>query len=179
MAKIYQIKISLKGITPPIWRRIEVSSDIDLEQFANNLIDAMGWHGSHLMCFEIGGEEYFRDEESVHDLGGKLMHKTKLNKCLSTPKQKIRFAYDFGDDWQHDVVLEKILEVSPGVQYPRCTGGKRHCPPEDCGGVWGYQEILEALKDPENPEHKELLEWVGEGFDAEGFEVGVGSERMS
>jgi len=171
MSKIYQLKITLKRISPAIWRRIEVSSDIKLDQLAQTILRVMGWHGGHLMSFEIGREEYQLDQESVRELGGVLMSKARLDKCLRIPKQKGLFTYDFGDDWEHDVLLEKILEAEEGIKYPRCTAGKRNCPPEDCGGHWGYADILKALKDPDNPENEELLDWVGEDFDPEEFDL--------
>ncbi len=178
MSKIYQIKITLKRISPPIWRRIEVPSDIRLSQLAQIILGAMGWYGGHLMSFEIDGEEYQLDHESVRELGGILMSKARLDKCLSAPKEKGLFTYDFGDDWEHEVLLEKILDPEPGTIYPRCTAGKRHCPPEDCGGPWGYADILKALKDPENPENEELLEWVEEDFDPEAFDMEGVNGRM-
>jgi hypothetical protein len=133
----------------------------------------MGWDGYHLMSFDIGGEEYHLDEEGVQDLGGKLMAKAKLNKCFTAEKQKGLFTYDFGDNWEHDIVLEKILDPTPDTKYPRCTDGKRACPPEDCGGPWGYADFLVAISDPKHPEHESMLEWVGGDFDPEEFDVEV------
>lgn len=176
--KTYRLKITLKHVKPPIWRRIETLSDTRLDHLAQTILHAMGWYGGHLMSFEIDGMEYHLDHESVYDLGGKLMRKTRLDKCLTAEKQKALFTYDFGDDWQHEILLEKILEPEPGATYPRCTAGAHHCPPEDCGGPWGYADILNALKDPDNPEHAELLEWVGEDFDPEAFSVEAVNERM-
>lgn len=178
MSKIYQIKITLNHIKPAIWRRIEVRPDIRLDELGETILMAMGWYGGHLMCFEFDGTEYHFDHESVSDLGGKLMSKARLDKCLSRENQKGLFTYDFGDNWEHEVLLEKILAPEPGAQYPRCTAGKRNCPPEDCGGPWGYSDILEALKDPDNPESNELLEWVGYDYDPEAFELEGTNERM-
>ncbi len=171
MATIYQLKITLKRISPAIWRRIEVPTNINLDDLSRIILRAMGWYGGHLMSFEIGRNEFFGDKESAHEFGGILMSKARLDKYLTTTKQKAKFTYDFGDDWEHDVLLEKILDAEAGIKYPRCTAGKRHCPPEDCGGPWGYAGILEALKDPEKPENEELLEWVGDDFDPEAFDL--------
>lgn len=176
--KIYRLKITLKHIKPSIWRRIEVPSDVRLDDLAETILRVMGWHGGHLMCFEIDGTEYHLDHESVRDLGGKLMRNAKLDKCMTAEKQKAVFTYDFGDDWQHEILLEKISGPEPNATYPRCTDGKRNCPPEDCGGPGGYADILEALKDPDNPEYEELLEWVDEDYDPEAFSVEEVNERL-
>ena len=86
-------------------------------------------------------------------------------------KDKLVYTYDFGDNWQHEIVVEKILQPEEGVKYPRCISGKRSCPPEDVGGVPGYEEFLEAIMDPDHPEHEEMIEWAGEGFDPERFNI--------
>jgi len=130
MSKIYQLKITLKRISPPIWRRIEVPSDTRLDDLSRVILRAMGWYGYHLMSFEHNREIYYGDRESELELEGRLMAKYTLNKLLRAPKDKLLFNYDFGDDWRHDVTLEKILDPEPGTKYPRCTAGKRNCPPE-------------------------------------------------
>ena len=130
----------------------------------------MGWTDSHLHVFTSGGESYgvpdHDDEMEIHD-----ERRVKLNQLLTAPKQKLRYQYDFGDSWTHEVLLEKVLAPEPGATYPRCTAGKRACPPEDCGGVWGYPDFLEAIADSEHEEHDELLEWVGGEFDPEAFDL--------
>ncbi|MEQ1747061.1 MAG: plasmid pRiA4b ORF-3 family protein [Saprospiraceae bacterium] len=176
--KIYQLKITLKNISPTIWRRVEVQSDINLDDLSRVILNVMGWYGGHLMIFEIGRREFYFDKESAHQFDGILMSKARLNKYLTAPKDKAKFTYDFGDDWQHNVVLEKILDPEPGATYPRCTAGKRKCPPEDCGGPWAYAGILEALKDPDKTKNKELLEWVGDDYDPEAFSVEWANGRM-
>jgi len=178
MAKIYQLKIALRGSSPPIWRRIEVAADTNLEALSWHILHAMGWYGGHLMSFDIGRESFFADKESALGLHGSLMRDARLNKHLETPKQKIRFTYDFGDNWQHDVLLEKILDPEPGTRYPRCTNGKRNCPPEDCGGVWGYAGFLEAISDPKHAEHEDMLDWIGGEFDSEEFDLEEVDRRM-
>jgi Plasmid pRiA4b ORF-3-like protein. len=87
------------------------------------------------------------------------------------PKDKFRYVYDFGDDWRHDIVVEKVLDPDEGIKYPVCIGGKRNCPPEDVGGPWGYEDFLEAIQDPQHPEHESMLEWVGGSFDPEEFSI--------
>jgi hypothetical protein len=174
MAKIYQLKITLKEVKPPVWRRVEVPANMKLNDLNYLILNVMGWGGGHLTSFEFGREEYVNDTAFMFeelDLEGLPMSKTRLDKVLTTEKQKGIFTYDFGDDWRHEVLLEKILPAEKGVSYPRCTAGKRACPPDDCGGPWGYAEFLKAIQDPKHPEHEELLDWIGGAFDAEEFDL--------
>ncbi len=166
--RIYQLKITLDGSKPPIWRRVEVADTITLAKLHTIVQAAMGWYDSHLHQFSVGAEYYGvpHPEMDVRD-----ERRLKLNQALTAPQQKIRYEYDFGDSWLHDIVLEKVLDPEPGVSYPRCTAGKRACPPEDCGGVWGYAELLETISDPQHPEHEEMREWLDEDFDPEAFDL--------
>ncbi len=178
MSKIYQLKITLKEVKPPVWRRVEVSSDIKLDKLGDLILRVMGWGGYHLTSFEFHGEEYFGDKESAEDMGGKLVSKTKLSQCLTGENQKGLYTYDFGDDWRHEILLEKILDAEKGVKYPRCIAGKRACPPDDCGGAWGYEDFLKAIKNPKHPEHEEMLDWIGGEFDAEAFDLEEANEDI-
>jgi hypothetical protein len=174
MSKIYQLKITLKGVKPPVWRRVEVPADMKLSDLNYLIINVMGWGGGHLTSFEFDYEEYVNDTAFMFkelDMDGEPMSKTRLNQVLVAEKQKGLFTYDFGDDWRHEVLLEKILDAEKGVKYPRCTAGKRACPPDDCGGPWGYADFLEAINDPKHLEHEEMLDWVGGEFDAEWFDL--------
>ncbi len=94
-----------------------------------------------------------------------------LSCVLQEPKDKIIYEYDFGDSWEHELLLEKVLAPDPAIRYPICVTGKRACPPEDCGGIWGYAELLEALASPNHPEHASMLEWAGDDFDPEAFDL--------
>jgi hypothetical protein len=167
--RIYQLKITLKGSKPPIWRRIEVADTVTLARLHQILQVTMGWSDYHLHQFVIEGISYGvpdpDDEQEVRD-----GRKVKLNQLLSASKQTLVYEYDFGDGWEHQVVLEKAITPEPDVIYPRCTAGKRACPPEDCGGIWGYVSFLEAIADANHPEHDESLEWVGGSFDPEQFD---------
>lgn len=100
-----------------------------------------------------------------------MKKKARLKKHMRREGQKFRYEYDFGDGWEHEVLLEKILPVAAGVQYPRCLKGKRACPPEDCGGAWGYEDLLKALADKNHPDHEMYLEWLGGEFDPEEFDL--------
>ena len=171
-AKIYQLKITLKYIRPPIWRRIQIRRDITLAELHLILQAGMGWTNSHLHQFRVG-KTYYGDPDidEFGDMNLKDERKLRLSKLLSKPKQKIVYEYDFGDGWEHEILLEKIVPAEPGIQYPRCLGGARACPPEDCGGVGGYAEFLAAIRDPNHEEHDEYLDWIGGEFDPEEFDV--------
>ena len=158
-AVIYQLKIQLQGSKPPIWRRVEVLSDITLDTFHEVIQAAMGWDDSHLHNFEQNDRIFEPDNDSMgdgFDMEGEDESKFTLEQLLTTPKEKLEYTYDFGDSWDHTITLEKILEPDAKVQYPRCTKGKSACPPDDCGGIWGYYEMLEAIKDPEHPDFSTL-----------------------
>lgn len=171
--QIYQLKISLSELTPPVWRRIQVPSRMTLGDLHSLIQVAMGWDNSHMHQFRVGktcyGPLYPEDFDGVTET--KDEDKTTIGEVLTKPKAKLGYEYDFGDGWEHDVILEKILPPEQGVKYPVCTDGKRACPPEDCGGVWGYANMLEVMDDPEHPEHDEMAEWLGEEFDPEAFSV--------
>jgi Plasmid pRiA4b ORF-3-like protein len=168
--RVYQLKITLKDGKPPIWRRVEVADDITLARLHHIVQVAMGWTDSHLHMFSLGRTSYgVPDPDYNEDVRDERRY--KLNQLLTAPKQKLSYEYDFGDSWTHELLLEQVREPEPGATYPRCITGKRACPPEDCGGVWGYAEFLEAIADPEHPEHDELLEWVGGEFDPAAFDV--------
>jgi Plasmid pRiA4b ORF-3-like protein len=133
----------------------------------------MGWTNSHLHSFNIQGVEYgepmpefgFNDEEMRDE------QTVTLSKIVPREKFKFLYLYDFGDSWEHEILVEKVLEADSETAYPICIKGKRACPPEDCGGVWGYQEFLNAIQNSEHPEHEEMLEWVGGFFDPEDPEL--------
>ena len=166
---IYQLKITLRDSKPPIWRRVQVPGDYDLAKLQRVIEAAMGWDGYHLHQFYIDNDYYAipspEDWEPVID-----ERDYKLQDVATHEKKKFTYEYDFGDSWEHVILVEKIIPPEEGVSYPVCVTGKRACPPEDVGGVWGYAEFLEAIADPEHPEHESYLEWVGEGFEPETFD---------
>jgi len=170
-SKIYQLKITLKYIRPPIWRRIEVPGDVTLDELHLILQAAMGWTNSHLHQFKVGKIYYGEPSiDEFSDLNLKDESKARLHNVLAKPKQKMIYEYDFGDGWEHEILLEKVLQPDSVVRYPRCIGGARACPPEDCGGTGGYMNFLEAIADPEHEEHEEYLDWIGGEFDPEKFD---------
>jgi pRiA4b ORF-3-like protein len=170
--KIYQVKITLKYVRPPIWRRVQVRGDITLAKLHEIIQIAMGWFDSHLHQFRMGKVYYGTpDIDEFSELNLKDDSKAQLGRVLTKLKQKLIYEYDFGDGWEHEILLEKILPPEPGVRYPRCIGGARACPPEDCGGTGGYANFLTAIGDPNHEEHDEYLDWIGGEFDPEEFEL--------
>lgn len=169
--KVYQLKVTLRHTRPPIWRRLQVRGDTTLGRLHHVLQVAMGWTDSHMHQFVTKGKYY---GVAAPDLGldRENEDKIRLDQVLRKPKERMIYEYDFGDSWEHDVVVEKLLPVQPGRRrYPMVTGGRRACPPEDCGGIPGYYHLLEVLGNPNHPEHEELLEWSGGEYDPERFDV--------
>ncbi len=167
---VYQIKVTLKGTKPPIWRRIQVASDATLANLHDILQSVMGWEGYHLYQFLIDGIEY-GDPNLLDELEAENARTATLNTLVRGEKFKFIYEYDFGDGWEHEILVEKMLALDKGKQYPLCITGKRACPPEDCGGIWGYADFLEAIQDPKHPEHDEMVEWVGGEFDPTAFDA--------
>ncbi|MEM0161265.1 MAG: plasmid pRiA4b ORF-3 family protein [Thermoplasmata archaeon] len=168
---LFQIKISLKGIRPSIWRRVLVPTDFSLHQLHLVIQAAMGWENYHLYRFMINGQSFsLPDEDNFFDEMDS--RKTRLNNLFFMGKSpKMTYTYDFGDNWEHNILIEKIIPQDPGETYPKCIGGKRACPLEYCGGVYGYYELLEVLSDPSNREHESMKEWAGEDYDPEKFDI--------
>nr|WP_296910465.1 plasmid pRiA4b ORF-3 family protein [Thiocapsa sp.] len=138
----------------------------------------MGWHDGHLHAFDIGGEQY-GDQQSVNDVNDE--NRVTLNGLLRSRIVRFTYTYtyDFGDDWEHTVALEKSEPAVEGLSYPICVTGKRNCPPEDCGGVWVYQELPAILANPANPEHTEQIDWIGEEFDPEEFNLDLANTLLA
>jgi hypothetical protein len=181
---IYQIKVTLKESKPSVWRRIEVRGDATLGELHAIIQMAMGWTNSHLHHFIVGKRPNLRfigapdpyegddlmDEENEDEI--------VISRVLPAAKSKITYEYDFGDSWEHEVVLEQIAGAEAGADYPRCIAGENACPPEDVGGVWGYVNFLQAINNPEHNQHEEFLEWVGGEFDPEEFDLDAVNELL-
>ena len=170
--RIYEIKVTLGEIRPPIWRRIQVTSDTTLRKLHRILQEVMGWEDYHLHQFIIDELDYGEPDPEI-DYGNptKSDRTVRLSEVVSGPKTKFAYEYDFGDGWWHEVIIEKILPPQEKVRYPICLAGKRACPPEDCGGPPGYAEFLEAIRDSNHERHEELLEWIGGSFDPDAFDL--------
>lgn len=169
---ILQLKVSLVGESkPPIWRRLLVPSTMRLNRVHDVIQAAMGWEDYHLHAFEAGGVDYGLPDP---ELGHRDERKTSVGDLLREPGDGMHYVYDFGDHWRHDILVEKVLASNPGGRYPVCVAGKGQCPPEDCGGVWGYADLRETLADETHPEHADMLEWLGieraQEFDPNAFD---------
>jgi hypothetical protein len=177
-AQVYQLKITLQGTKPPIWRRVQVPGNVTLAQLHDTVQAVMGWTDSHLHQFIIGDECYGpHDPDLDMDLDMADERKVKLSQVASL-KDKFVYQYDFGDCWEHLILVEKLLPPEPEVRYPACVDGQRNCPPEDCGGAWGYQSLLKTIADPTHPDHEEMCEWLGDEFDAEVFDVATINSQL-
>lgn len=179
--QVYQFRIELRDIEPKIWRAIQVPETYTFWDFHVAIQDAMGWLDCHLHEFIVTDpitrkkviigtpteeEEGFFIEETIP--GWKVM----IADGFSKRNKKAYYCYDFGDDWQHIIKLEKILPKDKEQIYPRCIAGERACPPEDCGSTPGYEEIVDMLKNPEpdNEEYQEMMKWLGGSYDPEYFD---------
>lgn len=167
---IYQIKITLKDIKPPIWRRILISNTITLADFHLVIQTCMGWDNSHLFNFEDQLGNTYSVPNPWGELDDEDGSEVPISQVLPVEKSKLLYVYDFGDYWRHEITLEKIVDKDPKLSYPRCVKGKRACPPEDCGGIYGYMEVLEARQNQKEKVFAELNEWYN-GYDPEAFDI--------
>ena len=169
---IYQLKVTLLGTKPPIWRRLLVSADLTLAQLHNVVQTAMGWDDEHMHEFRAGQRRFGRPEPAAPFMSGPRVESDRtvyLSAVLQRVGAKMTYTYDLGDNWEHVIVLEKQLLAEPQTTYPVCTDGQLACPPEDCGGIPGYYNLLDALADPGHPRHEELCDWIGGEFNPEAF----------
>ena len=175
--QVYQFKILLKDIRPPVWRRIQVPETCTFWDLHVAIQDAMGWTDRHLHEFELKidptGEMDVRigipDDDVIADHVVLAGWKLVISKIFSREHNKAEYTDDFGDEWTHEILLEQILPREKGVVYPLCIDGRRACPPEDCGGPPGYEDFLEIIMDPRNEQYHEMLDRVGGDFEPERF----------
>jgi len=170
---VFQIQIALRGFKPKIWRRVLIPADLPMADFHEIIQTTMGWENSHLHQF-IKNKTYYsvrRKDDMWEERDSVDYSDLKVSDLLKTEKEKLLYEYDFGDGWAHDIVLEKILPFDSKIEYPVCTAGKMCCPPEDCGGIWGYADMLEVLKQPKHEEYESFMEWLGGEFDPEYFDI--------
>lgn len=174
---ILQLKVTLRRVRPPIWRRLEIPASTTLFELHHILQGAMGWTDSHLHQFVQNGVFYGAPDREF-GLPMVSERQTRVGDLLPTVKARLIYEYDFGDGWEHEVVVEALLEAQPDARYPRVMAGKRACPPEDVGGAPGYAAFLEALADPTHEDHASMFEWIGGPFDAERFDVVSANDRL-
>jgi len=164
----YRIRVDLNEAKPPIWRRLELASDLTLDQLHDIVQTAMGWTDSHLHEFASGDNptdrlaEHYRPQESLdNDLPGVDEVSVRLDEVLVEPGDRLFYNYDFGDDWSHTLRLEAVSPREPEQPSAACLAGARACPPEDCGGRWGYADLKEILADPSHERDQEMIDWLG------------------
>jgi pRiA4b ORF-3-like protein len=173
----YQLKIALTGVEPFIWRRLLVPATLTLDSLHWVFQRTMGWSGAHLHEFLIDGRRYGEPDPEAAVSAGLPERAVALRDVVSRASMFI-YVYDFGDDWRHEVMVENILSAKKQLGASVCLAGERHCPPEDCGGVQGYEELLAAIRDAKHPEHRATREWVGRQFDPEAFDVAAVNQAL-
>jgi hypothetical protein len=171
---LHQLKITLAWTNPEIWRRVVVPSGTTLDIFHQIIQAAMGWHSCHLYQFVAGKRPnlvYYGSSDFAER--GEMEDDSLVSIADLAPKarSKFRYEYDFGDSWIHEILTEKILPPDPSIKHPVCLDGANACPPEDCGGVGGFYNMVEALQDPNHPEHDDFADWIDEGWNPEVFDL--------
>ena len=170
--EVAQVKVTLLDVAPPIWRRVLVPLDLSLRRLHDTIQVTMGWYEQHAHEFEIGERRYGEPDAWTDGLGPRV-HKDssiELAALLERGVERFYYTYDFGDDWRHEILIERTLSADPAAEYPCFVAGERRCPPEDCGGPPGYEAFLEAVTDPRHLRHAEVLDWYGEPYDPEDIE---------
>ncbi|MFH1170409.1 MAG: plasmid pRiA4b ORF-3 family protein [Candidatus Vogelbacteria bacterium] len=193
---VYQFKISLNYSKPLIWRRIQVPATYTFWELHCAIQDAMGWSGGHLHGFMFANKK--NNWQTINIMipspdNDEFMDRivdertAKVADYFEKISKQCKYEYDFGDGWVHTILLEKVVPIVSGEKYPKCLAGKRACPPDDCGGIGGYERLIDILKQPKHPEHKETMEWLGldfpndlnpEHFDANEVEFGDPKELL-
>ena len=158
-----------------------IQSDLLLADFHKIIQTSMGWTNSHLHQFIINQTFYtvrMPSDNTWDEMDNVDYKKMKISDLLKKEEEKIVYEYDFGDSWEHEILVEKIVPAAEKVSQAVCVTGKRACPPEDCGGVWGYEGLLEAVQNPNHPEHEEMREWLEDGFDPSIFDVEEANQQL-
>lgn len=169
--EIATLRIELKDSDPPIWRVVEVPTSITLKVLHDIVQVTMGWFDYHLWEIVIGGQTYgLPMDDDWGTAPRKVAARTRLRDVLAPGKTRIDYTYDFGDNWEHSIIVSDVRPGDPAIAYPRFIAGERDCPPEDCGGITGFYEMLEARGDPTHPDHAEIIEWL-DGYDPNELDV--------
>ncbi len=172
----YRIKITLNGVKPLVWRRVVLPGAWPLSKVHDAIQLVMGWTDSHLHEFEVGSVRWGRPDPGWGTGEVRREATGRLHEVVPAVGDKLLYTYDFGDDWRHTLLVEELL---PPQRVATCSAGSGACPPEDCGGLWGYEELVQILADPGHPEHQERLEWVGGPYDPKAFDVADASQALS
>jgi len=172
-ASLYQLKVTLKWSRPPIWRRVVVRADMRLDRLHDVIQIVMGWTESHLHQFISGRTFYGKPDPESSGSWGETLDEARHSVVDLAPAAKAKFIYeyDFGDGWEHEVTLEKSLPPGAGFKHPVCLAGANACPPEDCGGIGGYYNLLEVLAHPRHPDHADMKDWIGGEWDPARFDL--------
>ena len=172
--EIFQLKVTLLGTRPSIWRRLLVPANLTLAALHDVLQSAMGWYDCHMHEFRVGHRYFGKPNPEDRFMGMQPVENertVRLSSVLGRVGAKAIYTYDMGDSWEHGIVLEKRLLADSGRAYSVCTGGERACPPEDCGGIGGFYDLLDALGDPTHEQHEELQDWVDDDYDPDAFSI--------
>ena len=178
--RVYQLELTLAEVEPRIWRRLRVTDDVILHSLHLTFQHAMGWTNSHLYEFGVGGRR-FSEPDPDDDLSEEPAEdacRTRLRELGLREGSEFTYVYDFGDWWEHRIVIEAVSPLHAGEVVPRCMGGAMAGPLEDSGGPHGYEELLVALRDPRHPEHRSASEWTPTGFDPESFDAEATTELL-
>ncbi|QHV96680.1 plasmid pRiA4b ORF-3 family protein [Spirosoma endbachense] len=181
MDNIIQLKISLLGTKPLIWRQVLVEKTTTFEALHKIIQIVMGWTNSHLHEFTLPGLRIGPLlDELDDDYGDELINEASvtMESVLNDTNQTIDYTYDFGDSWLHAIDMEKRLVGDSAILYPVCTGGELACPPEDCGGIPGFYEMLRIVKDKRHPERQEMLAWLGEAYNEKKFDQQTVNQQL-
>lgn len=175
---VYQLKVAILDTKPPVWRRVLVPGDITLAELHDVIQAAFGWWNYHLHEFEFGRTRYGVPSDDDWGDSPKDERTVRLS-TVAKEGSTFRYTYDFGDDWRHKITVEKVTPLTSDTIAPALIDGRRACPPEDCGGPWGYKELLDVLADPKHPDHTRHLEWVGGTFDPDAFDPSDFDEKLT
>jgi hypothetical protein len=175
---VYILRITLEVVDPPVWRRVQVPGSITLERLHTVILKTMGWRDVHLHEFEVDGRRYGQPEPDEPQYKVEPEWKLTLRAAAPTEGARLRYVYDLGDGWGHELLVEAIQTPLGPFKYPVCLAGERACPPEDCGGPPGYANLLDVLRDRTHPEHSEMFAWAGRGFDPERFDLSAVNRKL-
>lgn len=175
---VHQLKITLLGVEPAVWRRLQVTSSLTLERLHTVIQKVLGWQNAHLYEFEVRGRRYGVPEPEEPEYEVEPVWKITLREAAPAEGTSFRYVYDLGDGWTHEILAERIENPDKPLGHPVCIAGERRCPPEDCGGPGGYEALLAAIRDPDHPEHDDVVRWVGAGFEPEFFVVTAVNRKL-